>query len=62
MFTEDEAHFIRTTVKDKLSDLNLERQKQASESAASGQLVSTLLLEDKLAVAESAWAKLKREL
>ena len=60
--TQGEKRFIHLAVKDRLAEMNLERQKQASESAVNGELVSTLILEEELSVAESAWAKLKRAL
>lgn len=56
-FTKSEKRFIRRAMKNGLAELHAERQEIASDD-----LVTLIEIEDKIAVLESAWVKLKESL
>lgn len=55
-YSADEAYFIRTTIKNKLDEMNRERIRLMNED----NLVGLMRIEADLSVAEVAWEKLKR--
>lgn len=56
--THAEAVFIRRAVKDAISDLHVERR----EMDSLGKMAGLMNIESKIAMAESAWEKLKKGL